>query len=102
MCRVRIDEHGKGFAPGRVPLVGAFFRDPAFKQRDPLGGPCPVARHRPFTEASVNRAGMGAHIGCRPEVEGEAHRFSIAGTEQAVPTRNSVLFVAIELTGVCW
>jgi hypothetical protein len=43
-------------------LVSASFGDPAIKQRDPLCGPCPVARHRPCFEASLDRADMGPHI----------------------------------------
>ena len=43
-------------------LVSASFGDPAIKQRDPLCGPCPVARHRPCFEASLDRAGVGPHV----------------------------------------
>lgn len=44
-------------------LVSASFGDPAIKQRDPLYGPGPVARHRPCPEASLDRGGMEPHIG---------------------------------------
>jgi hypothetical protein len=64
-------------------LVSASFGDPPFKNRDPLCGPGPVARHRPCFEATLDRGGMEPHVACRPEIEGEAHRSAIPRTEQA-------------------
>src|SRR4029453_18084326 len=73
-------------SPGTISSLSirASLADPPFEDRDLLCRPGSVAWHRAGSQACQDRLGVGPHVWCRPQVEGEAHRSAVARTKQTL------------------
>ena len=74
--------------------IRASLADPSFEYRDLLCRPGSVAWHSAGSQACQDRLGVGPHVWCRPQIEGEAHRPAVARTKQTLDVPFVAQYVA--------